>query len=247
MRYDKKSILEYADCLEIADMLGIEKNVRGNKVYIACPEHIKNTGRRESKIDNCILSEKGYYCFSCLAKGNAISLVMNYLDVDEEEACRTISIMLGDELMFVKGEDNTTVRFPFSKEELTSIGLISGVTIEHPCYGSLNKPYMPEGYKMSRKVYGNDYTVVKTEYYSILDLMKEDPEGFTYMLQGKLCEAQAENHFIMDSGLLDLLNQTFEIPYYIYKEKVRVRKDLRILKQLENKINYYILQNQKPA
>lgn len=237
MRYDKRRIIEYADCLEIADMLGIEKNIRGSRVYIACPEHMKNTGRKESKIDNCSLNQKGYYCFSCLAKGSVIDLVKNHLDTDEEEACRIISAMLGDESMFQYEEAGLQMRLPFNKEELASIGLLCGITAEYPVFDCPRKENVPPDYKISKKTYADRYTYVKTEYVSLLNLMKEDPEGFIFMMEGKLKEAEKINDFIIQSGLLKLFDEQFELSYFVYAERIKLKKEARLHKQIKERLD----------
>ena len=53
------------NAIEVAKGLGMEMQWKGSRIFIRCPGHEKRLGHEDVRMTNCILSERGYYCFAC--------------------------------------------------------------------------------------------------------------------------------------------------------------------------------------
>ncbi len=214
-RYNIKLILAEADCSTIADMLGIVGVKKGKNNYIECPEHFKRTGKKESKFDNCILSERGYYCFSCGASGNVIRLVQNHLNKTEDEACKIICELLGNEERYIFTGKKTY--FPLSKEEIETIGLHPYVKAENILNMDIDKSSSEDGplkvivpkFRVTKQRRENwdlsaDYYLFGTHHTETLySLYDEDKEVFNEIIIGKTIEAYKNYDWLYTSGIAD--------------------------------------------
>ena len=118
-RFNDRKIYEDADCVEIAEAIGMRMQKRGSSIFIECPEHEKNAGKRDTDLDRCIVSQKGYHCFSCGANGGVISMVRNFLGTSPYETRKTIATLLGSVNNYLEdGEYDPSKEQPYKKEQL---------------------------------------------------------------------------------------------------------------------------------
>lgn len=243
MRFEISELLEQVNCSDLAEYLGIEQVKKGKRIYIRCPEHVKNTGKEERKIDNCILSENGYHCFSCQAHGNAISLVRNFLEVDFKTACKEISKFMGCEDFF-QGCNMEGDYMPFSSKELRLLDLKSAVYVEEPKEWTNYK--MAEDdipYEYKRLNYSHvlengepEYLYGEEERIMLNQLYKEEPEVFFWFLKGKLEEKEKLLCFLLDTDFLKVFDDRFDIPYLTYQARLQFQTERRECIQLRQKI-----------
>jgi len=132
-RFNDRKIYEDADCVEIAESIGIKMQKRGSSMFIECPEHEKNAGKRDTDLDRCIVSPKGYHCFSCGANGGVISMVRNFLGTSPYETRKTIATLLGSVNNYLEdGEYDPSKEQPYKKEQLEALGLCQTVVAYLP-------------------------------------------------------------------------------------------------------------------
>ncbi len=214
-KYNIKLLLAEADCLTIADMLGINGTKKGKNHYIECPEHFKRTGKRETKFDNCILNERGYYCFSCGASGSIIKLVQNHQNKTEDEACKIICDLLGNEDRYIYA--GKKAYFPLTKEEVDAIGLLPYVKCENVLNMDIDKKQGGSYLKIISPKYrvkeekrkswdlSADYYLFGTyQTESLYNLYEEDKNAFTDIIVGKAKEAYNTYDWLYRSKLADM-------------------------------------------
>lgn len=132
-RFNDRKIYEDADCVDIAEAIGMKMMKRGNSIFIECPEHEKNAGKRDTDLDRCVVSAKGYHCFSCGANGGVISMVRNFLGTSPYETRKTIANLLGSVNNYLEdGEYDPSKEQPYKKEQLEALGLCQTVVSYMP-------------------------------------------------------------------------------------------------------------------
>lgn len=144
MHFNIDKILEDADAREIAEAIGMKLVKRGSSVFTECPEHEKNTGKKDTDYDRCVINEKGYYCFSCGAKGNAIDMVIKYLGQSFPDACKTICSIIGNIDNYTDNAKNTTVEMPYTKIQLEALGLCTSARAYLPIALCLDEEELTE-------------------------------------------------------------------------------------------------------
>lgn len=117
----------------LAEYFGIHVNRAG---FAICPFHNEKTG--SMKVHSGYLSHDGYYCFGCGAGGTIFSFVMEYCNLDFEEAVRYIAaafriqIAGGKEL---SPEDKERVRCDMRKREIES----KLISLQHKSLAALSE------------------------------------------------------------------------------------------------------------
>ena len=79
---DINELTQTADPQLVAEEYGIPMSVKANRVYIECPSHFRVLGKRDGHINNCVLTEHGYHCFSCGTTGNVLKMIADYEGYD---------------------------------------------------------------------------------------------------------------------------------------------------------------------
>lgn len=187
MWFNVEQICEDADCREYAAKRGIKIVSRGSTSFIKCPDHKADTSN--SHFSNCQLSKNGYYCYSCGSKGNIISLAMNELSMDFQEACIDIIDYLGNDYSVYTSEQNMSEKkksndCAFSYEELELLGLKIKVNVLLPQNFSL-KTEGKYDILMDDNIY---YCHVNEQSFDIMDFYKEDKQTFYSMIFFKIKE-----------------------------------------------------------
>lgn len=251
LTYDYKAIVDSVSCFEIADVLGIEQRKRGKNTYIRCPEHVQNTGKLENVIDNCVLYESGYHCFSCQANGNVINLVQHVMQVSAKEACKFICEYLGGDVSAFCSNSSTPwqMRLPLTPKELGLLGLCSKATVLHPKFSDICKipkdevmddyellpdlsRYLDEESGAPEYVYGEKECVM------LQTLYQEEPDVFFDLVYGKLEELEEVHQFIMTTDFLNVIDEAYKIPYGSYKVKQNIRAEMRECKIIRQKLDH---------
>lgn len=95
---DVKRIREDANCLLVAEELGIQIHQRGRRNLILCPHH------DDRRIGSCFINEHRYHCYSCGYTGDAFSLVMEAEGVSFSNAVEFVANVCGGIQQYEDGE-----------------------------------------------------------------------------------------------------------------------------------------------
>lgn len=140
---DIKDIKETINLIDLAERLGIEVRRNNKTQAIRCPNHMKELGKEDNHLGNCLAGNKSYWCFACNSGGDIFTLVMNVCDCSFPEAIKIIENMYG---VSVSSNFNPEEAQPLNASELELLGL--------------NKSSMQKLYTYSRQKY---YDVVRQE------------------------------------------------------------------------------------
>lgn len=113
--YIAEQVKEIADVETVAEYLGLEMRRFGSKISILCPCH------QDRHFKSCYLTNTGFRCYSCNARGDMIELVQHVLKVSFEEACRYILNIYGHELKEIAIQK--PAKRTLKNEDLELIGL----------------------------------------------------------------------------------------------------------------------------
>lgn len=253
--FDLEKVREDANALEVAEYLGLEVIKSGKNHYIRCPEHIRNIGKADRSIGNCILSEKGYHCFACGGKGDAIKLAQLTENIDFIDAVNVVIEAVGGNfsdytVRYNRNNHRPHEQFPLSSQDLVLLGL------KKCCYGILPKTFIqqkedcPENWRIypnysflrmgADVIYG--YDAGPGVKYSLIELWNDDREGFNELIKNKIKENQAMYCAALDSGIV----------FDLYKDRAAAVKaeygmmeNLEKINNLANKFGVPILKHKK--
>lgn len=119
--YDKDKILAEVTGFMVADMTGIEQRRKGKNTWIYCPGHVETLGKIDSTMSNCILTEHGYYCFSCAKGANVITMAMQITGCSYVEALEMLSDYIGGAEIDAKESQRSFC--PLTKDDLILLKL----------------------------------------------------------------------------------------------------------------------------
>lgn len=175
----------------IADVLAMYGMRNDANRMIPCPDINHSDTHPSAKI---YPQSNTCHCFACNANLNPIDIVMQQEGVNFPQACEILIDRFGldvewyaDRVSDKPGNEKKEV-FPVSPRELKLLGL--AMTVD------LKEPYMDKQGHMQ----------LKHTPYSMTALWKEDPEGFEYMIAGKVQEVM-ENKLYVSEYLLDFAAQ----------------------------------------
>lgn len=200
--FQDEKLKEDADAVEIAQALNMNMVRRGRNIFIECMDHMKNTGKKDLKLNKCIVTRRGTYCFSCGAYHDVIYMVRNYLDCSPYEARRVIAGLLGNvEYYLEDGEHDPAKIMPYNKTQLEALGLLQTVRVYLPkCYCEDEKeageqklvPFPNEKYEypmLDGEPTGRPMVTGCSRMACTLnDLFCNSPEEFNFLIQGKAQE-----------------------------------------------------------
>lgn len=134
-RYDLEKIYDEINAEMVVKEYGIETFSKGKNTYILCPGHVSRLGKEDVHFGNCILKEKGYYCFACQEYVSIFEMIMELEHCNKFHAIEIAAdICGGRELYRVSGagiKDNK--KKSLNMRDLKFIGL---------CNNS-NRAYIP--------------------------------------------------------------------------------------------------------
>lgn len=116
--YDAKRLREDADCIVVAESLGIPMQTRGSKTLILCPAH------DDHNFGSCFVNRRGYYCYSCHARGDVFNLVQTTLNVGFGEAANYVANLCGGERMYKRADAETADQSAPSKKPFLTAELM---------------------------------------------------------------------------------------------------------------------------
>lgn len=124
MIYDKDLLLESVSAIDVAEALGLPMKYIGNRCYIPCPTHLTELGKEDTNLGNCILHDKGCYCFACSKGVNTINLIRYTTNCSFPKALEFMANLSGDEELFsAENGFNEKINMPLTNSELEFIGL----------------------------------------------------------------------------------------------------------------------------
>lgn len=196
---DKKQLLDIVNCNDAAEALGLKKIRKNGKWYVECPFHPHLVGRKDRHIGNCYITESGRFCkcWSCGGKGNAIDMVVNYLNLPFSEAVDWLAAQKAPQLINDTWVESAKAAerkkpCPISSDDLESIGM---KTTEIQCpIGMAASKYEARmsGMDFDSILYpeiadeGDDYVILcKNVMYSPQDLFETSEQEFYRLVLDK--------------------------------------------------------------
>lgn len=216
----KSDVLDEVTCIEAADELGLGMVTRNGRVYVECPFHLKEFGKRDRNIGNCIISKNGRHChcFACGGDGNAIDMVMAYESLSFCDATDWLAEKRAPHLLLdteaEKGKKRDNKKCPFSEEEFQIIGIhTSEVSLPYAMVSSkydANKKRMESEGKSSKSYREIIYPDASEDGYvlichkgiiSIRDIFRENKALFWSIVEPKAMEACEKYRHLIDVAL----------------------------------------------
>ena len=123
MRFNKERLKADADCRTVASFIGMR--LRGQFCECVSGRH------SETQIDHCAIYKDRIHCFSCGNDEDVLGMVRSYYanvlgtPITLSEAMRITGDALGGHELYLESGSaiQETVRIPFTKEQLSRIGL----------------------------------------------------------------------------------------------------------------------------
>lgn len=181
MIIDREKLLDAADSLTVAEHLGLEVRRVGNRNSILCPAH------NDTHYGSCILTEKGFICYSCGAHGSVIDLVMLAEDKPYGAAVEILGECCGGKEFYQASSDYYEMRL-LDGESRHFLGIKN-----RPVYTEL-----PADEECDEENCQYEYSVVTGELICLekrllaqnplLELMKNDEEAYHELIAGKALE-----------------------------------------------------------
>lgn len=232
--FDVEQLRNDADCIVVAEQLGIPMQRAGSRFMILCPNHAdKNMG-------SCYLNHQGYYCFSCHHKGDVFDLVQKEKDVGFNAACDYVAeICGGRELYQIDGTTQSAtysseLGLPFiSKQAQNFLGIEDKPIYQDVgvCYWDEKEDYMEMGYLVVQQDVdgvlknGNPngnllFRVLKPVSRSPLyDLYQENPDIYIQMIDEAIDQKCREIDSLYASLNLDSL-------YTKYRKEIQTLQEI---------------------
>lgn len=197
--YDKEAIAAIADPEVVANYIGIETQRHGAYTFIRCPSHEKMLGKADTKIGNCIISnrgKKGFKCFACGAHGDVFDMVTAFMGCSYPEALKIVGDACGGANSFIEKQKGGFKKKPsvLSAEDLELIGLSHTYAVEKSDEGCLLYNVSSKKEKGTEKIgcirRGDEFLLFqKTERANIRELKLHDPGNYYLLVERKAEEA----------------------------------------------------------
>ena len=197
---DKDLLKEMVHVSDVADALGLRTAYRSGKVWLECPNHVKELGKADSHLTNCIISKDDmtYYCFGCSSGGDIFTMVENQMGISFREAMQWVIDTFGinEESITMDADtaaniaESTSLRPFFELLGLAPQSPAEYVTQEYLTEEDIPAT-MPFGSYIKKDVLPNDMVVYQKCNHlkeSLLQLKSEDPEAYQYLISSKLAE-----------------------------------------------------------
>jgi hypothetical protein len=199
---DKDLLKEMVSVEEVANQLGLRTKYKSGKMWLECPNHMKNLGKVDKNLTNCVVSQdnKSYYCFGCRSGGDIFTMVMNYLSLSFVDALNWIIDSFGiDKESIAMSEERSEVvkEASYLKPFFEVIGLGTHLPTEfvtqeygYECDIPTNPPV---GTYIKRSIDEADepnYQKMERIKITPLQLKAEDPEAYNYLVSSKMQEAK---------------------------------------------------------
>lgn len=110
---DKEELRDAADIFVVAEALDIEVKTVGRRHQILCPAH------NDRNYGSCYLTERGYFCYSCGARGDVYDLVRRTLNISFDDSVKWVAELFGEDTNI----DTSERVFCISRADAEFIGL----------------------------------------------------------------------------------------------------------------------------
>lgn len=212
--YNVELLVEMADSEDVADAIGLPTKRKGKHVYCECPSHRKVLGREDGNISNCILTDRGYKCFSCGASGDVLQMVMDYCNVPFTKALEVVASVTGGNFK-ISSSGSAVKKHPFSAEDLALIGMTSVANPEGDAGREIIgvSKFRPETGAFFRR--GDEYVLYSTTKRITLNQLFAEDEKMYYSLVKENAEAALEKykslHACFNNRSGELFQKVFDI------------------------------------
>ena len=179
--YNSDKIYANLTGMDVAEKLQLPIFKKGNRYQILCtnPEH------NDSHIGNCVLNQKGCFCFACGKQTNLESMVMNVLGVDFKEALKILATWAG-----IKSEKTVVKDIPpLTAADYEKIGLYpNSNAVFNVSNAAFFSKKMYQQCKIRKRDNNGDMLFGENEMFSLTKLYREDKYMYLRMCQGKIRE-----------------------------------------------------------
>ena len=181
--YDAERLIEDADAELVAEYINMEMRKKGNYVYIKCPGHLEHSGKEDTNFGSCLLTQKGYHCFTCNRTVSLPNMIMESENVSYSEALGIIGDALGGREHYILegkvSKDYDKQEKILSNEDLEMIGLSSTISFDLLCFPDNSKQYIQQCNYNAKPDYMNFnaeyYIASKNHTVSLKSLLNEAP------------------------------------------------------------------------
>jgi hypothetical protein len=220
--FDIANLIADADIRAVLEYCGVKYQFYRGYYKIACPDHKKNLGREDVHLGNCTIDPKTkkYTCHACGGHGDLIDIVRKSLNLPFRDACSVIANVSSGNAdiydMDVTADQAEELREVKNLRPLCEEVGLTGTSGTRPIGKVICEVYTDEeaeayredGYEVIKEGYdivpskpGEPYDPVRylvTERVnvSILQLKKEDPEAYRYILSAKVREFRERIEFL---------------------------------------------------
>lgn len=240
MRIDANKLINTVDPFFIIEQLPIQKQKKNNDSFLI--ECLNHNGKKDKHLGNCTFSKKrnSSHCFGCGSSANIIEIVKLSLNVGFVDACRYLADFYGGIENFYKEdseEKELLNQIPYQSLDL--IGLKNTLFIVDVYESTDSKPqYLPDDESYTTFVadvyedgeftsHGHEYCIGKVHRYSLTKFMEEDPEGFLFMMGGKIKERLEDIETTLSLDFSRLIS-----PEILYRVRETLKQQKFILRQL---------------
>lgn len=239
-------ILELVDPLDVALNIGVDVRKKGSHYFCTClnPKHDDN------RPTNCVITDRGYYCFACGDHGDVFKMVKNFYAkegefITFEKAEKIVADMVGVDISKSASntEDTKSSYIPFTSAELAMIGIKTQFTC--PTAELVSESDWDPGDVNSKYLYKkvkSEFTKVKKERSPLVVLYNENPGAFFFLVERKIKERRK----LLERALSDFTDRDSEkadILFDIFEEDCSLDKNILI--ELKNIYQEKILELDK--
>lgn len=185
MAYNLELLREEATGIAVAEYIGMDIRRKGAYNFILCPGHPKVLGRRDNTMSNCVLTNKGYRCFSCGQSKDVFEMVSEYYEYELNQKLSFMDIcgIIGDalggrHLYWTSGDDKPASRIiKLSQNDYDIIGLNSSYKIDKILNSGSNKEDATSRHMIpiKNKDSDNSFIYIKNENISLQALSIKSP------------------------------------------------------------------------
>lgn len=205
---DKRSILEESTGMMVAQYFGLDIVSRGSRNYIKCPGHVDRLGREDKNIGNCVLTEKGYHCYSCNKSVDTIGMVREIANCEFADALKILADMCGGEKYFSVDNNQQEIDVPFKN--------VSFLGMQNPnkclCIVDVCTDYPDSDiYPLSKYTYQEKdglYYVYKKQRSPLLNMLNKDEKTLKKLLKKFTEKYKTEN----ENALLECSRESNSAP-----------------------------------
>lgn len=180
-KYDLDLIKDAVSIEDVCDLFGIETKKMGKKLSVLCPFH------NDQHHGSAFIKDNRIYCFPCGQYYSVLDIYMFFCNITIQEAAEQITADWG-----LSNATETMERIPFTKEELTLIGLYrSDRKQEFYPIRILPGYTRAKGFKQRKDKDGTYLLSLKgkSQILHLIDLYTEDRETFSVLVTCKAWEA----------------------------------------------------------